>query len=56
MSKIAIVGGTGKLGLAIARRLVKAGHSASIGSRSLGNARDAALGLGENVRLGRAHV
>lgn len=31
--KIAVVGGTGHLGKAIARRLVKAGHVVSIGSR-----------------------
>ena len=33
MPSIAVVGGTGHLGKAIARRLVKAGHAVSIGSR-----------------------
>ncbi len=44
--KIAIVGGTGKLGAAIARRLAKAGHAVVIGSRSAENARQCAEELG----------
>lgn len=34
MVKIAVIGGTGHLGKAIARRLAKAGHDVTIGSRS----------------------
>jgi hypothetical protein len=34
MASIAVIGGTGQLGKGIARRLAKAGHSVSIGSRS----------------------
>lgn len=47
-STIAIVGGTGKLGAAIARRLAKAGRQVVIGSRSADGAQRAAeeLGLG----------
>jgi len=43
---IAVVGGTGKLGAAIARRLAKAGHTTIIGSRSAENAQNAADELG----------
>jgi NADPH-dependent F420 reductase len=42
MAKIAIIGGTGHLGKGIARRLAKAGHEVTIGSRSAERA--AALG------------
>jgi 8-hydroxy-5-deazaflavin:NADPH oxidoreductase len=39
---IAIVGGTGKLGAALARRLAKAGRSVIIGSRAPESAQKAA--------------
>ncbi|MDB5738386.1 MAG: NADPH-dependent reductase [Sphingomonas bacterium] len=45
-NRIAIVGGTGKLGAAIARRLAKAGHDVVIGSRSAESAQTAAKELG----------
>ena len=46
--RIAVVGGTGKLGAAIARRLAKAGRSVVIGSRSAesASAKAAELGFG----------
>lgn len=43
---IAVVGGTGKLGAAIARRLAKAGRKVVIGSRSAESARKSADELG----------
>jgi 8-hydroxy-5-deazaflavin:NADPH oxidoreductase len=43
---IAVVGGTGKLGMAIARRLAKAGRKVIIGSRSAENANRAAAEVG----------
>ncbi|WP_313806717.1 NADPH-dependent F420 reductase [Sphingobium sp.] len=43
---IAVVGGTGKLGAAIARRLAKAGRTVLIGSRSTENAQRVAHQLG----------
>lgn len=43
--KIAIIGATGQLGAALARRLVKAGESIVIGSRDAARARGAALAL-----------
>jgi NADPH-dependent F420 reductase len=43
---IAVVGGTGKLGAAIARRLAKAGRTVIIGSRSAESAQKAAAELG----------
>lgn len=52
MSRIAIVGGTGQLGHAIARRLAKAGHDVAIGSRSAESAAKSAALLGPNVRSG----
>ena len=52
MAKIAVVGGTGDLGHAIATRLVKAGHDVAIGSRRAEAAAEAAAGLGPNVRHG----
>jgi NADPH-dependent F420 reductase len=52
MSKIAIVGGTGHLGHAIARRLAKAGHDVAIGSRSADAASKAAVEIGPQVRSG----
>lgn len=52
MSKIAIVGGTGHLGHAIAKRLAKAGHDVSIGSRSSESAQKAAAEIGVHVAYG----
>ncbi|WP_438827092.1 NADPH-dependent F420 reductase [Sphingomonas bacterium] len=46
---IAIVGGTGKLGAAIARRLAKAGRKVVIGSRSAESATAAAQELGHGL-------
>lgn len=46
MAKIAVIGGTGHLGKAIARRLVKAGHAVSIGSRTADKAQACAAELG----------
>ena len=40
MAKIAVIGGTGHLGKAIARRLAKAGHDVTIGSRSAERAQE----------------
>jgi 8-hydroxy-5-deazaflavin:NADPH oxidoreductase len=50
MASIAVVGGTGHLGKGIARRLAKAGHSVTIGSR----AAEKAQGIAEemNAELG----
>jgi NADPH-dependent F420 reductase len=44
--KLAIVGGTGDFGLALARRLVEAGDEVVIGSRDAGRAREKALEVG----------
>ena len=52
MANIAVLGGTGHLGHAIAKRLVKTGHAVSIGSRSANSARTAAEGLGPQVGHG----
>jgi NADPH-dependent F420 reductase len=46
MASIAIIGGTGQLGKAIARRLVKAGHHVAIGSRKAETAAVTAAELG----------
>jgi len=46
---IAVIGGTGKLGSALARRLAKAGHTVIIGSRSAQSASQAAAQLGLGV-------
>jgi NADPH-dependent F420 reductase len=53
MATIAVIGGTGHLGKAIARRLVKAGHEVTIGSRAADKAQATAdeigaAGAGEN--------
>lgn len=53
MAKISVIGGTGHLGLALARRLAKAGHDVAIGSRSAESAQAAAKELGSAVRFGR---
>lgn len=52
MSKITVVGGTGHLGNAIARRLAGAGHDVAIGSRSAQTAEAAARAIGADVRSG----
>jgi len=46
---IAIVGGTGKLGTGLARRLAKAGYVLVIGSREAGRAEQAALALAQDT-------
>jgi len=48
MASIAVIGGTGHLGKGIARRLAKAGHTVTIGSRAAekGEAIAAEIGLG----------
>ncbi len=46
MSKIAVVGGTGHLGAALAKRLVGAGHDVVIGSRSAASAQVVAEEIG----------
>ena len=52
MSKVAIVGGTGALGSAIAKRLANTGHDVAIGSRSAESAERAARELSDGVRFG----
>ena len=51
MSKIAVVGGTGHLGSALARRLARAGHDVTIGSRSAASAEAVALEIGAATRF-----
>jgi NADPH-dependent F420 reductase len=56
MASIAVIGGTGHLGKAIARRLVKAGHQVTIGSRTADKAQATAdeigaAGAGENTAV-----
>ena len=46
MASIAVIGGTGHLGKGIARRLAKAGHSVTIGSRTADKAQAVAAELG----------
>jgi len=46
MASIAVIGGTGHLGKALARRLVKAGHSVTIGSRTAEKAQATAAEIG----------
>jgi NADPH-dependent F420 reductase len=48
--KIAILGGTGKLGLAFALRLSQTGHEAMIGSRDAAKAESAAKSVSPNIR------
>jgi NADPH-dependent F420 reductase len=48
--KIAILGGTGKLGLAFAQRLQQTGHDVAIGSRDVSKAEKAAKTAGDRVR------
>lgn len=47
--KIAVVGGTGQLGSALAWRLAKAGHDVTIGSRQAGSAQAKAGELGHGL-------
>lgn len=56
MASIAVIGGTGHLGKAIARRLVKGGHTVTIGSRTADKAKltadeIGAAASGENVAV-----
>ena len=44
--RVAVVGGTGSFGLALARRLADAGYDVVVGSRDAGRAAEAAAGLG----------
>ena len=55
MQSVAVIGGTGKLGAAIARRLAKAGRRVIIGSRSAQSATRAAAELGFGL-TGAANV
>ena len=48
--RVAILGGTGKLGLGFALRLIKTGHEAAIGSRDAAKAEEAAKTVGETIR------
>jgi NADPH-dependent F420 reductase len=50
METIAVVGGTGNLGSALAGRLKKAGYDVVIGSRDADSASAAATALGEGIR------
>lgn len=48
-ARIAIIGGTGKLGAALARRLARAGRSVIIGSRTADSAAARAAELGQGI-------
>jgi NADPH-dependent F420 reductase len=50
--KVGILGGTGKLGLALAVRLHQTGHTVMIGSRDAAKAADASQKLDPNVKAG----
>ena len=50
MASIAVIGGTGHLGKGIARRLAKAGHEVTIGSRTAEKAEGVAAELGLGTR------
>jgi NADPH-dependent F420 reductase len=50
MASIAVIGGTGHLGKAIARRFAKAGHDITIGSRAADKAQDVAATIEGTVR------
>ena len=52
MSRIAVVGGTGHFGAAIAKRLAKAGHRIAIGSRAAESAQKAAAEIGHGATGG----
>src|SRR5580765_8158710 len=47
--RIGILGGTGKLGLALALRLHRNGHQVQIGSRDRAKALEAAKSIAENI-------
>src|SRR5437588_28039 len=47
--KIAVLGGTGKLGMGFAVRLTKTGHETVIGSRETAKAQEAAKTIGADV-------
>ena len=46
LARIAVIGGTGALGLGIAARLAKAGHPVIIGSRNAAKAAEVAASIG----------
>jgi NADPH-dependent F420 reductase len=54
MANVAVIGGTGQLGKGIARRLAKAGHSVTIGSRAADKALRIAAEMGGGI-LGAAN-
>jgi 8-hydroxy-5-deazaflavin:NADPH oxidoreductase len=47
--RVALVGGTGSFGLALARRLAESGYEVVIGSRDAARAAEAAAGMGNGV-------
>ena len=49
---LAVIGGTGHLGGALARRWVKAGYHVLVGSRDAAKARDAASALARECNVG----
>jgi NADPH-dependent F420 reductase len=55
MVAIAVVGGTGHLGKGIARRLAKAGHSVTLGSRAAEKAETVAAEMNAELGLSLAH-
>jgi 8-hydroxy-5-deazaflavin:NADPH oxidoreductase len=50
MASIAVIGGTGHLGKGIARRLAKAGHAVTIGSRAADRAEGVAAEMGLGIK------
>jgi NADPH-dependent F420 reductase len=50
MASIAVIGGTGHLGKGIARRLAKAGHDVTIGSRSAEKGQSIAAEVGHGIK------
>jgi 8-hydroxy-5-deazaflavin:NADPH oxidoreductase len=50
-TSVAVIGGTGNLGAAIARRLAKAGMRVIVGSRDAARARDAAAALSDGLAV-----
>lgn len=50
MASIAVIGGTGHLGKGIARRLAKAGHDVTIGSRSAEKGESIAAEVGHGIK------
>lgn len=55
MASIAVVGGTGHLGKGIARRLAKAGHAVTIGSRAAEKAQAIAAEMNAELGLSLGH-